>query len=120
MANRPWTPGICLNIPLMTVSKAKHTDLLSVLSNEIRLEVLTHLTGAAKRVGDIARELELAQSTVSHALSKLSKIGLVDHETIHKEHVYCVTSAVRANHKDRDVIEIATDAVTILLRVNVQ
>lgn len=99
------------------LSMATNTKVLAVLSNEIRLEVLMHLTRSEKCVADIALELQLDQSTVSHALRKLADIGLVTHEIVKRQHIYTVTNAVKADFDgDAVQIEIIMPGISLTLR----
>lgn len=72
-------------------------DLLSVLANPIRLEILAAIAKAEKSVSDIAQELQLDASTVSHSLSLLSKKHLVQHTPVNKQHIYRLSNAVEAS-----------------------
>lgn len=49
-----------------------------VFSNESRLKIIGHLANGEKSVGELADLLELKEPTVSHHLSELKGIGLVD------------------------------------------
>ena len=80
-----------------TAPRASTADLLSVLSNPIRLEILATIAKAEKSVSDIAQELQLDASTVSHSLSLLSKKHLVQHTPMEKRHIYRLSNAVEAS-----------------------
>lgn len=49
-----------------------------VFSNESRLKIIGHLANGEKSVGELADLLALKEPTVSHHLSELKGIGLVD------------------------------------------
>jgi len=49
-----------------------------VFSNESRLKIIGHLANGEKSVGELAGLLDLKEPTVSHHLSGLKDIGLVD------------------------------------------
>ncbi|MEE8155514.1 MAG: winged helix-turn-helix domain-containing protein [Phycisphaerales bacterium] len=83
--------------PDNTLARASTADHLSVLSNPIRLEILTALANAEKCVSDIARELQLDASTVSHSLSLLGEKPLVQHTPVDKRHIYRLSNAVEAS-----------------------
>ncbi len=83
--------------PDSTPARASTADLLSVLSNPIRLEILAAIAKAEKCVSDIAQELQLDASTVSHSLSLLSKKHLVQHTPVDKQRFYRLSNAVEAS-----------------------
>ena len=83
--------------PDNTPAGASTVDLLSVLGNPIRLEILAAIAKAEKSVSDIAQELQLDASTVSHSLSLLSKKHLVQHTPVNKQHIYRLSNAVEAS-----------------------
>jgi len=80
------------------------TELLSILTNEIRIEILVSLSSKRKSVGDIASELQLDPSAVSHALQTLRRAGLVDRDVIKKQHIYRTNDAVRLSRADRAIV----------------
>jgi DNA-binding HxlR family transcriptional regulator len=49
-----------------------------VFSNESRLKVIGHLANGDKSVGELAQLLELKEPTISHHLSELKGLGLVN------------------------------------------
>ncbi len=79
-----------------TTVRTETVELLSALSNLIRLEVLTSLGRAEKSVHEIAKELELDESTISHALQRLRSAKLVDHSEAQKRRIYRLSEAVTA------------------------
>ena len=83
--------------PDSTPARASTADLLSVLSNPIRLEILAAIAKAEKSVSDIAQELQLDASTVSHSLSLLSEKHLVQHTPVAKRRIYRLSNAVEAS-----------------------
>lgn len=83
--------------PDSTPARASTADLLSVLANPIRLEILAAIAKAEKSVSDIAQELQLDASTVSHSLSLLGKKHLVQHTPVDKRHIYRLSDAVEAS-----------------------
>ncbi|MCI0631828.1 MAG: ArsR family transcriptional regulator [Phycisphaerales bacterium] len=95
------------------VSRSK---LLTALSNEIRIDVLVNLARAQKCVKDIAAELQLERSTVSHALLRLQAVKLVDHERVLKRHIYHLTDSVKPLFDGNAVhLEVKTNTVTVSL-----
>ncbi len=80
-----------------TPARASTADLLSVLSNPIRLEILAAVAKAEKSVSDIAQELQLDASTVSHSLGLLSEKHLVQHTPVAKRRIYRLSNAVEAS-----------------------
>ena len=90
---------------------------LSVLSNEIRLEVLISLSKAEKCVTDVAMELELDPSTISHALQSLRQVGLVEREVNKKRHIYRTSAAVQVRHTENDVhVHVSTAGCEVILK----
>ncbi|MEE9296593.1 MAG: metalloregulator ArsR/SmtB family transcription factor, partial [Phycisphaerae bacterium] len=67
------------------------------LANPIRLEILAAIAKAEKSVSDIALELQLDASTVSHSLSLLSEKHLVQHTPVAKQRIYRLSNAVEAS-----------------------
>lgn len=64
-----------------TLSEQQFDQLLrffQVFSNESRLKIIGHLANEEKSVGQLADLLNLKEPTVSHHLSELKGIGLVD------------------------------------------
>ncbi len=78
------------------LTRASAFDVMALLSNRIRVEILATLAGTAKCVSEIADELEIDASTVSHSLQLLAKMGLVEHKVVNKRHFYRLTGAVTA------------------------
>lgn len=101
IAPRSLPVGLTMNkeqkTPDNTPARASTADLLSILSNPIRLEILASIAKAEKCVSDIAQELELDASTVSHSLSLLRKSHLVQHTPLDKRHIYRLSNAVEAS-----------------------
>ncbi len=83
--------------PDNTPARASTAELLSVLSNPIRLEILASIAKAEKCVSDIAQELQLDASTVSHSLSLLRENHLVQHTPVDKQRFYRLSNAVEAS-----------------------
>lgn len=81
-------------------TSATPTEIMVTLSSEMRVEVLAILAKAKKCVTDLAAELELHVSATSHALKTLQSVGLVRHETVHKQHIYSLTNAVAVSFHD--------------------
>ncbi len=54
-------------------------DFFSVFSDETRIKIITALAISEMCVGDIAKVLELNQTTVSHQLKHLRNIGAVNY-----------------------------------------
>ena len=76
---------------------ASTADILSVLSNPIRLEILASIAKAEKCVSEIADALELDASSVSHSLGLLSDKDLVKHTPLKKQRIYRLSDAVIAS-----------------------
>jgi len=96
-------------------------ELMSVLSNEIRIEVLTSLAKAEKCVTDIADELKLDESTVSHALKRLRNVDLVEHQVVLKNHIYRLTKMVETKiDGDALLIHIRTASLNISIKTKVE
>jgi len=58
-------------------------DCLAELGNEIRLKIFRYLVRKGKKgtpVGDIQKEMNIPNSTLSHHISKLAKAGLIVQE----------------------------------------
>lgn len=95
----------------------KPTELLSILTNEIRIEILVSLSLKEKCVGEIASELQLDPSAVSHALQTLRKAGLVDREVVKKQHIYRANHVVRlSQNRDSTALHIATKRCEVKLQ----
>lgn len=77
--------------------RASTADILSVLSNPIRLEILATIATAEKCVAEIADALELDASTVSHSLGLMSANDLVKHTPLQKKRIYRLSEAVLAS-----------------------
>jgi DNA-binding transcriptional ArsR family regulator len=93
-------------------------NLIAVLANAIRVDVLTSLASDAKCVGDIANGLNLDLSTVSHALRKLRESGLVERHTVDRRQIYRVSRHVRRTQRGQVVeLEINADALQVTLKV---
>lgn len=73
---------------------ASLAQLFSVLSHEIRLEILELLSHGEMDVSSIAEALELPMGAVSHHLVLLRKAGLVRVERCKTRHVYSLTTRV--------------------------
>jgi len=112
--------GISMNQQVRETVKSPATiqaNLLSVLSNEIRVEVLTQLARSGQNVSEIAAELQLDPSTVSHALQKLQGANLVELAIHKKEHFYRLSSAVNARVDGAFIqIEVITDTVKVSIK----
>lgn len=61
----------------MDVNSVMLADLFKVFSDETRVRILECLEKSDKSVGDIASELEMNHSAISHQLSVLRKSKLV-------------------------------------------
>ncbi|MCH8823068.1 MAG: winged helix-turn-helix transcriptional regulator [Planctomycetes bacterium] len=72
-------------------------ELSAVVSGSVRLEILKSLVTASRGVTQLADELELEISHVSHNLSVLKANGLVDVQRIRRSRVYYLTKRVRGS-----------------------
>ncbi len=61
--------------------------IISVLSNNVRREILIYLKGGKKSAGEIAEQFCLTRATISHHLSRLKDVDLVV-ESKYKNFVY--------------------------------
>ena len=66
-----------MNIEKMEVSPDKASDLLKALANKHRLMLVCQLIDGERPVGELARALELRDSTVSQDLELLRKDVIV-------------------------------------------
>lgn len=66
-----------MNIEKMEVSADMASDLLKALANKHRLMLVCQLIDGERPVGELARALELRDSTVSQHLALLRKDGIV-------------------------------------------
>ena len=66
-----------MNISRMEVSADQASDLLKALANKHRLMLVCQLIDGERAVGDLARALDLRDSTVSQHLALLRKDGIV-------------------------------------------
>lgn len=63
------------------------SETLKAITDPTRREILEILKNGKKTAGDIAREFELTNATVSYHLSILKKAGLII-ETKYKKYIY--------------------------------
>lgn len=66
-----------MDIEQMQRSAAEASDFLKALSNPKRLMILCQLLDSEKSVGELSREVDLAQSALSQHLAKLREQRLV-------------------------------------------
>lgn len=72
-----------------------------VFSNESRLKIIGHLANGEKSVGELADLLAVKEPTVSHHLSELKGIGLVDVRAVGTMRIYQLNSkALETMSKD--------------------
>lgn len=87
-----------------TLSDEQFNQLLrffQVFSNESRLKLIGHLAEGEKSVGELAELVELKEPTVSHHLSEMKSIGLVDVRAEGTMRIYRLNSrALEAMSKD--------------------
>ena len=93
-----------------THARASTDDLLSVLANPIRRQIMAILARAEKCVMEIARELQIGPSTVSHYLRLLSEKNLVQRTPVQKKRIYRLSGAVEASIQDSTVRFVVTAA----------
>ena len=72
-------------------------ELSAVISGSVRLEILKSLITASRGVTQLAEELELEISHVSHNLSVLKANGLVDMKRMWRNRIYYLTKRVRGS-----------------------
>jgi DNA-binding transcriptional ArsR family regulator len=113
--------GRLIRRPVMMMSKQSgmvevkpalqsNVRIMRILCNDTRIEILTCLGRAERSVGGIATQLELDLPTVSRALKKLRKAGLVCHRVVKKQHIYRLCDHVSVTINDWSVsIEVLTD-----------
>jgi len=65
---------------------------LKTLSNKTRLAIVQSLTSTSKNVGQLTEELDIHQTTVSHALRRLLDCGFVVVERNGKERIYTINN----------------------------
>lgn len=92
------------NLDKEALSEEQFDQLLrffQVFSNESRLKMIGHLANGEKSVGELAGLLALKEPTVSHHLSGLKDIGLVDVRAEGTMRIYRLnTKALEAMSKD--------------------
>ena len=72
-------------------------ELAAVVSGSVRLEILKSLIIASRSVTQLADELDLELSLVSHNLRLLKANGLVDAQRIKRMKIYYLTERVRGS-----------------------
>ena len=91
-------------------------EIIAALQNQTRLEILTALSEARSTVTQLADQLDLDASTVSHALQKLRKHNLVQYHVLSRTHIYQLSPRVRMeSDKDGALIRISDDGVEIAI-----
>lgn len=78
--------------------------LMSVLSNETRMEVLAALAIRRSGVGDLARRLDLDNDAISHALQILRHAGLVQSRAVGKRRIYRLARVVKSSTSSSAVL----------------
>ena len=73
----------------------------SVLSNELRMDILNELQEREMNVGELAEKLGIEQSRASHALKQLKKCGFVKAERSGKEIAYSLNKSAFESLKAR-------------------
>jgi len=84
------------------MSKPTSDDILVILkalADESRLALLRILNQGEASVGDLARQLELTEPTVSHHLARLRESGLVTLRMVGNQHFYGVNANGLARFK---------------------
>ena len=76
-------------------------ELAAVVSGSVRLEILKSLVLASRGVTQLANELDLELSLISHNLSVLKANGLVDAQRIKRMKVYYLTERVHGSPNGR-------------------
>jgi len=69
------------------------TQFFKALGDENRLRILGMASGRAYRVSDLAKELDLTEPTVSHHITKLREVGLLNLEQDGTNHYYKLNDA---------------------------
>lgn len=84
-----------------TVNRESCADLLKVLADETRLDVVRQLMGGPRHVGELNESLELEQSLLSHHLRVLKEAGIVEAERDGKAVLYCLAPRVESRRRGR-------------------
>jgi hypothetical protein len=69
-------------------------NFFKILSNETRLKMLGHLANSELSVGELAELLDVKEPTVSHHLSLMKELGLVDVRAEGNVRIYRLETAV--------------------------
>ena len=83
---------------------------LSVLGNELRLNIIAHLQQKEMTVSELCEKLNKEQSAVSHALQQLRHCSFVDYKKMGKEREYYLKSEI-FKRKDKPFFELITEHV---------
>lgn len=79
---------------------------LETLGNELRVKILETLREKPKTVGQLAKELGVEQSRLSHSLAALKQCNFVESEVKGKERLYSLAeSFVKEMPKSKDIFE---------------
>ena len=83
---------------------------LSVLGNELRLNIIASLQTKELSVTDLCDQLGKEQSAVSHALQQLRHCSFVDYKKNGKERVYFLKSKI-FKEKNKPIFELVSEHV---------
>ena len=72
--------------------KQPYKQFFGTLANQVRLEIIGHLSKGKSNVTDIVKKLDYDQSTISHSLKRLELCGFVTMSPKGKEHIYSLNN----------------------------
>jgi DNA-binding transcriptional ArsR family regulator len=76
------------------------------LSSELRLKILQSLKNNHKSVTELAQELGIERSTVSHSLKSLKICSIVDMRQEGKNNIYFLKDSSLLNLEGKDILKI--------------
>jgi len=83
---------------------------LTVLGNELRLNILAMLKEKESTVNEICLSLNKEQSAVSHALQQLRHCSFVDYKKSGKERIYFIKSKIFEKN-DKPLFELVSEHI---------
>ena len=69
-----------------------YKQFFGTLSNQVRLDIIAHLSAGKSNVTDIVKKLDYDQSTISHSLKRLEVCGFVTKKSKGKERIYSLNT----------------------------